>query len=171
MALQPSHLRIGILIAVVHTLAILLQGCQYDPYAHQYTTVRPRDADVLGRYVLTNQTVTQGGISDLQGRLCVVELRADGTFIATNLPPSSSGSPRARFLSTLVSGSGTWHIESVREIDNGIGKLKTHWGIYLDSHPLKFQLAGLTGKKAPYGMIFTLGDPDSGTVMILEKTN
>ena len=31
------------------------------------------------------------------------------------------------------------------------------------------QPVGLTGKKPPFGLIFTLGDPDSGDAMMLAR--
>jgi hypothetical protein len=150
-------------------LLALAQGCQYDPYAHLYTTEKPQPADVAGHYTLTSQTVTTGGLSVLTGRHCVVELRPDGTFTASNVPPWEIGSPGTNFFNVLLSSSGTWSVGSVGSVDDGRRPLKTHWGVDLNSETAKIRPAGLTGKKPPYGLIFTLGDPDSGTVMILEK--
>lgn len=146
----------------------LLQGCQYDPYAHTFTTEKPQTNAVVGRYVLKDQTVVGGGLSAMQGRPCVVELAADGTFVATNVPPFVFGAPPMTSLSSLVSGRGTWQLDSVGGVDNGAGKIKTHWGAHLDSQSPQIQSPGFTGDKPPYGLIFTIGDPDSGTVMILE---
>ncbi|HZO86063.1 MAG TPA: hypothetical protein VFC26_12665, partial [Verrucomicrobiae bacterium] len=70
---------------------------------------------------------------------------------------------------TLISGSGTWRIDSVGSVDDGRKPLKTHWGVYLDSSATKFDAVGLTGPKPPYGLICTLGDPDSGEALILER--
>lgn len=151
------------------SLLLLIQGCQYDPYAHLFTTEKPEPADVVGRYVLTDQTVVAGGLSTMNEKSCVVELQADGTFTAANVPPWELGSPPASLLSKLLSGSGTWRIDSVGSVDDGWGPLKTHWGVYLDSRDAKMMPVGLTGQAPPYGLIFTLGDPDSGTVMILAK--
>jgi len=148
----------------------LIVGCQYDPYAHLFTTEKPQSADVVGRYSLTKQTVVAGGLSAMKGQSCCVELRADGTFTAANVPPWDGDSPGTTFFDELRSGTGTWRIDNVGSVDDGHGPLKTHWGIHLDvdSH-VRLRSAGLTGKKPPYGLIFTLGDPDSGMVMILER--
>ncbi len=151
-------------------LLLLTASCQYDPHAHLYTTKKPQPADVVGRYVLTDQTVVAGGVSALQGKPCVIDLRADGTFTATNVPPWETDSPGTDFFNTLLSGSGTWRIDSVGSVDDGGRPLKTHWGVYLDSQTVKMEPVGLTGQKPQYGLIFTLGDPDSGDAMILERT-
>jgi len=154
-------------ILVVLAVALILCGCQRNPYAHIFTTDKPEPSRVVGRYLLQDQTLVSGGTTAMHGRTCEVVLSADGTFAATNVPPFEFGAPEISSLDSLVSGSGRWRIESVGSIDNGFGKPKTHWGVRLGSvgHPLAF--AGFTGQEAPYGLIFTIGDPDSGTVMIL----
>lgn len=166
----PEFFRSAIMRTLLCLLAVaFLQGCQYDPYAHTFTTEKPQTNGVVGRYVLKDQTVVKGGLSAMQGRPCAVDLAADGTFVATNVPPFVFGAPPVTSLSSLVSATGTWRLNSVGGIDNGTGKIKTHWGAHLDSQSPQIQSPGFTGDKPPYGLIFTIGDPDSGTVMILER--
>jgi hypothetical protein len=95
-------------------------------------------------------------------------LSADGSLTASNVPPWDISSPGTNFFSTLVSGSGYWRIDSVGSVDSG-GPLKTHWGIYLNSKAANMMPPDLTGKKMPYGLIFTLGDPDNGNSLFLER--
>jgi len=147
----------------------LLQGCQYDPYANTFTTEKPQTNAIVGRYMLKDQTVVSGGLSAMQGRPSFVELAADGTFVATNVPPFVFGARPITSLSSLVSGRGAWQLDSVGGVENGTGKIKTHWGVHLGSQSPQIQSPGFTGDKPPYGLIFTIGDPDSGTVMILER--
>jgi hypothetical protein len=52
----------------------LLLGCQYNPYAHLFTTTQPKQEDVTGSYSLAKQTITPGGLGFLQGQRCVLEL-------------------------------------------------------------------------------------------------
>jgi len=157
-------------IVLLLALTLLVSGCQYDPHAHLYTMARPQTADVVGRYALVSQTVTTDGISALDGKLSVVELRTDGTFSASNVPPYPLfGSPDAGVLKSLVSAAGSWRVGKVGSVDDG-GSLKTHWGIYPESGTVRLQSAGLTGQKAPFGLVFTVGDPDSGHAMFLERT-
>lgn len=158
-------------LATLPLLALLLAlGCQYDPHARLYTLEEPQKTNVVGHYTLTSQTVTGGGLAALSGKVCAVELRADGTFAATNIPPWQSGFPKTNFFNTLISASGTWRIASVGSVDDGRKPLKTHWGVELESPTLRPHPVGLTGSKPPYGLIYTLGDPDSGEAMILERT-
>lgn len=155
--------------ALFLTLLLVGTGCQYDPHAHIYTTDKPETTNVVGSYVLASQTFTRDGLAALQGRTCLIELRADGTFVATNVPPWQSGFPSTNFFNTLISGSGTWRIDSVGSVDDGQKPLKTHWGVYLDSPTIKFDAPGLSSPKPPYGLIYTLGDPDGGEALILER--
>ncbi|NJK28722.1 MAG: hypothetical protein HC851_09760 [Acaryochloris sp. RU_4_1] len=150
-------------------LILLVQGCQYDPYTQLYTTEKPPAKSVVGSYTLTSQTLTPDGLAALRGKVCKIELRADGTFVATNVPPWQSGFPATNFFDTLISGSGRWRIDGVGSIGDGQGPSKTHWGIYLNSPTAKFEPLGLSGQKPPYGLIYTLGDPDSGEALILER--
>ena len=92
-------------VVPILALMLLAPGRRYDPHALLYTTVRPELAEVVGRYTLVKQTVTAGDLAAMNGRLCVVELRPDGTYSASNVPPYTFGSPDAS-LTTLVSASG-----------------------------------------------------------------
>ena len=73
------------------TLLLSLTGCQYDPHAHLYTTDMPETTNVVGSYVLTSQTLTRDGLAALKGKACLIDLLADGTFVATNVPPWQDG--------------------------------------------------------------------------------
>jgi hypothetical protein len=159
--------------AVIVLLVLTAAGCQFDPYAHRYTTVKPTPRDVAGTYRLTEQTITPDGPAALGGKPCVVELHEDGTFLARNVPPPPVDETSRNFFSRLVSTEGRWHIDRVGSIDDGNRPLKTHWGLRLDAGPAATPVrpVGLIGNRSPYGLIFTIGDPDGGHVLILEKTH
>ncbi|HUS34988.1 MAG TPA: hypothetical protein VM680_06515, partial [Verrucomicrobiae bacterium] len=152
------------------TLAAFFSGCQYDPFAHTYTTAKPDESKIAGNYQLVMQTLTTNGLAEFSGQLPSVELRADGTFSATNIPPWGISFPDTNFFTTLVSGSGNWSIESVGSVDNGTTR-QTMWGLRLDppSGKAVFDFPKLMGTNSPYGLIFTLGDPDSGDAMIFGR--
>lgn len=155
-------------VAIV-SFVVMCSGCQFDPHAQLYTTAKPQPADVVGTYRLTRQTVTPDGLAALKGRPCVVELRDDGTFVARGVPLMTVDGATPDFFSRLVSASGTWHLDGVGSVGSGRGSSQTRWGVTFDSEPAKVMSAGLTGQRPPYGLIFTLGDPDSGDALILEK--
>ena len=168
--LRKSQIRHHLGVLLLFILVFLAQGCQYDPNAHLLTNEKPLAKDVAGRYILKSQTVALGGLSALQGRSSILDLRVDGTFIASNVPRWEFGSsPGTNFFSTLISGSGTWRIGTVGAVSDGLNKSKLSWGVYLDSKSAKFMPVGFTEQKPPYGLIFTLGDPDSGEAMIYER--
>jgi hypothetical protein len=96
-------------------------------------------------------------------------LRADGTFEATNVPPRDVKFPGPDFLSTLVDGSGTWRVDVIGAVDDG-WRTKKVWGVYLESSTARMAPAHLVGQRPPYGLIFSVGDPDSGEAMVLEPT-
>ena len=152
-------------IITILLLLYLLAGCQYDPHAHLYTTHKPAKRDVAGHYFLSNQTITDEGLSALKGMSCTIDLRNDGTFTVNRVPPDIQNSPSQELFNKLVSGSGTWNIDFI-----GVGSGETtYWGIQFDSQTYNIHSAHLTGEKPPFGLIFTLGDPDSGYSMIFER--
>jgi hypothetical protein len=154
-------------VCAVLLIVLVVPSCQYDPYAHLFTTQKPKAADVVGHFVLTEQTIVTGGLSAMNGKRCYVDLRPDGTFDAANIPPFDGATDD--FANRLVSGSGTWQIAQVGSVGDGTGTLKAHWGISFSASGVSMRSAGLTGNRPPYGLIFTIGDPDSGDVMILTK--
>lgn len=114
--------------------------------------------------LLTSQTVSPGGLAAFRGKTCSLELRRDGTFVATNVPPAQTGLPPHNFMDALVSGSGTWRIDRMGSVDD-----KTRWGVCLDTPTARFEAVGLSGAKPPYGLIYTMGDPDSDDVLCADS--
>lgn len=150
---------------------MLLAGCQYDPYAQQFTTNQPEASDVHGEYILAQQTISSGGLAILGGRECALYLHEDGRFVATNYPtwkPTfTDGSGQfAEFLSST----GRWSCQTVGTVSDGSGSRST-WGIRVDAtdRRLKSDHFTLTGSEPPYGLIMTYGDPDAGTVLIFRR--
>ena len=171
-------------------VAAILVGCQFDPHADLYTTSEPEEEYILGTYVLdwlslpSEARVNMPEIS--------IEVRANGMFSATNIPPWDVEVGDG-FASSLVSGDGHWKKEPMGILDPG---RRTIWGICLqtpeqaefssrwkeisanlkegdaltDFPKVKFLGAKLIGQKPPYGLMFTLGDPDSGHAIILKRT-
>lgn len=96
----------------------------------------------------------------------IVELRRDGSFTATNVPPWRPDQPQADFYYSFVSDTGYWELDRLGTLDPGGRPI---WGVYLrdpgnDIHP-----AHITGAKGQFGLIFTIGDPDSGDAILLKR--
>jgi hypothetical protein len=86
-----------------------------------------------------------------------------------NVPPAGGDPPDEKFFGKLVTGTGTWKFGTVGSIANGGQPPKQHWGIQFNSEACEIMQAGLTGSAPPFGLIFTLGDPDSGHVMFFAR--
>lgn len=153
-------MRALLLILASFTLA----GCQYDPHANLYTTTEPKREDVVGTYVLDAFHLPPEVGSTRPA--VTVELHADGTFAATNVPPWQLGTPGTKFFTSLVSGTGKWEMDTLGTLGPD---QKSIWGVYLRTPDNRFHPANFTGDKPPYGLIFTLGDPDSGHAVILRR--
>ena len=160
-----AHMRTSFAILAL----TLLVGCQYNPYAHLFTTTQPKQEDVAGSYLLTQQTIKPGGLGFLQGQQCVLELRGDGTFNVTNYPTwTEAFSPTNGQFVASITTTGRWTCDTVGTVSDGTTS-QSYWGVRFSDADTQFDSLALTGKTAPYGLIMTYGDPDSGAVMIFEK--
>ena len=142
-------------------LLVWLSACQYDPFAHEYTTSRPVERDLIGTYRPDRETADRMkrvlGIA--VGRFCELTLRPDGTFTIREMP-------RCWFVASVedcVAGTedvaGTWKIIPQQQWwAVGLTKRSTVAGV---DHIYRFR-AMLRGSEPPYLLHFIIGDPDSG---------
>ena len=148
---------------------MLLVGCQYNPYARLFTTTQPKQEDIAVSYLLTQQTITPGGLGVLKGQQCVLDLRGDGTFSVTNYPIwTEAFSPTNGQFVASISATGRWSCDTVGTVSDG-STSQSYWGVRLSDAGTQLGSLALTGKTPPYGLIMTYGDPDNGTVMIFER--
>jgi hypothetical protein len=159
-------------------MLLLTAGCEYDPNAESLTITEPDERDLVGVYEI-DKIRLPAELADLKldTRL---ELKANGTFTARNIPPSPLGEllPTVKFPSTLTSSSGIWSKRKCGYLDPGH---HTIWGIYLaDKHYTIANANGprtewlsvrCTGQSPPYGILFQLGDPDYGYAIHLKCVN
>ena len=145
-------------------VSLALVGCQFDPHAHLLTTSEPKAEDIVGTYVLhAFHLPPEVGNSRPD---VLVELHADGTFAATNVPPWELCTPSARFFASLISTTGKWEKVTLGILDPGQRDI---WGVRLHTPGSNIHPAFFTGDQPPYGLMFTLGDPDSGHAVILRR--
>jgi hypothetical protein len=137
--------------------------CQFDPYGFIVSTTEPNATDVVGTYVLTKQTLISDGLDFLQGEQTKITVFSDGTFKASDFPIWEESDVTEYKLNQLVSVSGKWSIEIVGGVSFGGNDVRSVWGLAFTG---TIPSASFTGKKSPFGLLFTYGDPDSGKVMI-----
>ena len=114
------------LSAVVH----LPWGAGSSHWSHvrrpqSFVTMQPKHEDVAGVYQLTEQTISTNGLAILDGRLCQLELRSDGSFTATNYPRWASASSATLRIAEFISTSGRWRCDTVGMIYDG----QQCWGV------------------------------------------
>lgn len=148
-----------VLIAIV-----LLSGCQYDPYAYEYTSRQPNQESVIGRYVPDDESKqrlrTRFGIELSPD--CEFVLNDNQTFVARSLPHC--------WYQTFECGpgpeswSGTWAVEKDQE----------WWavGLHVNSRngvPTGYYMSATLRREAPpYLLHLTIGDPDSGDALAFQ---
>ncbi len=148
---------------VFSLLALLLSSClwQFDPYAGLCVTQEPAPEDVVGAYILSEQTLTSESADAIQDIGTTIKINDDGTYIVANFPKwQEIGKYK---LDKLLSDAGFWKISIV-----GGNSYESDWGIRFSNSQIP--PACLTDDGDSSGLLFTYGDPDSGDVMIFKKT-
>ena len=148
-------------------IAFIVSGCQYDPYADQLTTVKPQIKDVAGVYHFKYHTLNNK-LKKEDFKKASIILNTDSTYTMTEVPDFTGVVSDFKYKGA-ISTKGKWHFEIIGSIANGKDKPSDMWGIILTGVPTNLQSIGFTGKKAPYGLLITYGDPDAATVMAFDK--
>ena len=146
---------------------VFLLGCQRQPDGWRpmppVTTTQPRQEDIVGSYLLTQQTITSNGLAVLQGRQCQLDLGPDGSFSITNYPIWIETSSEDIHITNFVFTTGHWAGDKI-----GSTHGQPLWGVRFDANTHILATA-LTGKQAPYGLFMIYGDGDEGREMVFEK--
>ena len=155
--------------AIAVSVLIVLAGCQYDPWAHNFLTGHAEDKDVAGTYVLDAESQKREIRIGLKrtvlpiNRSARVVLSRDhrAQFIA--VPEDYDGGPCS------ITGRGSWRIakhggftlvEALITNDDPCGPYKRV--------PFGYQLR-LYGRRPPYKLHVTISDPDLGDAVQFEK--
>lgn len=148
------------------TCLTLLLGCQYDPFAHEFTETEPRRAAVAGEYKPDRETTerlrSSLGVSVNPAAKFV--LNQDGTFVANELPncwiaQSFDCAPGTE------TWAGTWSLRRNQD----------WWAVQLHLTSRNGQAttyglpAMLRREEPPYLLHLTIGDPDSGDALAFER--
>jgi hypothetical protein len=158
-------------------IVLLTTGCQYDPYASEFTRARPAAESIPGQYVLTAESRefirSRGKYSNASA---TISLNADGTFSMASVPDlwmcSGVDSPRGfadecpDVGSTSMNGEGRWEITKRQDWYS----LRVVFSRMSWSNGKRFDRefgteVNLIGEKAPYTLFLTIGDPDAGDAL------
>lgn len=162
---------------ILLALLLAVAGCQQDSVDESLTLAEPDELDLIGAYEIDKIRLP----AELAGLKLdtKLELKADGSFNARNIPPSSSGKllPTANFPQTLISVTGIWNKRKNGHHDPSQPAI---WGIHLADRPYtaaninvprnEWLSVRCTGQTPPYGILFQLGDPNHGYSIHLKRT-
>lgn len=154
---------------------LVLSGCQYDPHAHTYTTVRPQPGDIVGEYELSQIYMDRyaPGIREKIHKLPTIptlRISPDGSFAATHFPYFSEVHQGFEYrFEDFRSLEGEWEQTVIGGISDGTGAVKDHQGLQFSGLPVHLGSPGFTGVQKVDGLIFGFGDPDSGDAIIFRK--
>jgi hypothetical protein len=148
-------------------IAVLLLAvsiaCQYDPVAHEFTSVKPTDEELIGHYELDHESIEMLRHHDLPRPSSRFVLQRDGTFAISDVPTCW----REAFECSLdmESANGTWQVVKENE-----------WWV------VRLHLTEIQRKASDYGMVahvrgdrpprllhFPVGDPDAGQALAFRK--
>ncbi len=160
---------------------LTLGGCNYGaPYVDSFTEGTPAKADLVGTYVLTDETLIhdhalidgdpykRGTVLTAQnGSKAAVHkliLRSDGTFSAVNIPLWTDNQTQVWTIKNFQSGSGQWFVE-----EGGISFSTPNLKLIPNDNNTTIRLLG---QKPPYTILFYYArDPDFDDAMSFEKEN
>lgn len=151
--------------------AALASGCGQAPAVTavkkqhaEFIGAKPQASNIVGTYILNDQTVLPGGISALGGRQCEISVRTDGSFWVTNYPQNVGGS-----FSSFHSTTGTWQLASIGTSHGYGSDPKQCWGFRFYGAANKIEATAFTGSEQSYGLLTILGDPDSNLTLRFKK--
>jgi len=172
---MPLQLRISDWLVALSAalLFCLTAGCQFDPWAVRFLTARPSESDVVGTYKVDSDSLKRHIVFGMDLKTLFVSPDAQIILSANHdahffrVPDTDENEKQ----SCSITGDGSWRlfvddqhyvvvlvriVVADRDSADGCGP------IYNGS--LNFY-----GKRPPYKLHITIGDPDSGDAVQFEK--
>jgi hypothetical protein len=145
-------------------VALLSGACNTSPLIFDFTRAEPNEADLVGGYVATKETIEElrrRGHFDIDNKEPPrIFLQADHTFSFQKVPDWLSwGAPGSSRL--LFSHTGKWEL--------GTNAEGGHWCIYLTSYNGAHTPVALRKQTPPYLIYLIMGDPDAGFAMTFQR--
>lgn len=155
-------------IASVFSL-VFLTGCQHDPWADRFLTARPSEQEVVGTYLIDadsqrrNITLPQSRANFAVDHSAQIVLTGDHKAQFIHVPEDYRGE-----IACSVTGPGSWQLgknDNFSVVRASIVNEEPNSACRGDfAYELK-----LYGKRPPYKLLVTIGDPDSGDAVQFEK--
>jgi len=151
---------------------VLLVGCQYDPWADKFLTVEPAEKDVAGTYVIDADSLKRTIMLPMSkntlplDRSARIVLSSDYKAEFVHVPEESLSEGREAGCS--VTGRGSLRLSKNDNFSVVLASIVNEE----PGSPCKGNFAYelmLYGKKSPYKLHITIGDPDSGDAVQFEK--
>jgi hypothetical protein len=168
------QLRANQLLRIFFVVSVcFLCGCQYDPWADGFLKNQAAEKDLVGTYRVDADTLTRPiSIPMTKAELFIsrdaeIALSADHTAKFLNVPEIDDRTNKPCF----ISGAGTWQQNrNSNYVQINVEILRTNDSSSADGCGTKYYEAlMLYGKKPPYKLHITIGDPDSGDVLQFER--
>ena len=146
--------------ALVYAALLALLACQHDPWADRFVTVQLSDKEVTGTYVIDADSQKRritlpmtDGLFPISSTAKIV-LSADHTAEFTKVPEDYEGTKPCS-----VTGRGSWSLGK----NDKFSVVRANIHNEETNSPCKgyFELM-IYGRKPPYKLHITIGDPDSG---------
>ena len=151
-------------LTIVFLMVMSGAACQYDPFAHEFTEVKPSASDLVGTYVLDSESIDRlGRVHQVPSPESRFILRGDGTFTLQNVP--SCWRSVAECTGQTETAAGRWEI----------GREREWWAVQLTCTNISGRAteygvpAMIRGDRPPLLLHFTVGDPDSGEALAFRK--
>ncbi len=175
-ATKAMYWTIGIAWVLMSVLILTLKSCCSFcsdliglPAGSGTLSIEPRVTDVAGIYLLTDQSLVEGGMTAPGIRQCRLVLRGDGSFSVEDYPDwRASGGGQGPF-GSFVSGSGSWSIDTVGVVYDCDDESESIWGIRFRGMGQAPDPMALTGGSEPFGLVVVLGDPDSDKELVFSR--
>jgi len=149
-----------------------LGGCQYDPWADGFLKGPAADKDLVGTYRVDSDTLTRHipigtTSSNLSiSRAAEIVLSADHKVQFSHVPEVDDRTEKP----CVISGVGTWELLNSNYTAVFVQIQRTDYPPSGDGcGPERNQELNLYGKKPPYKLHITIGDPDTGDALQFEK--
>lgn len=154
---------------------VLLVGCQYDPWADNFLTAQPAEKDVVGNYAVDADSQKREIRLPHKGTLPIdhsaqIVLSPDHRARFVHVPDERLGFPREpeREEACSITGQGSWHLGKNDSFSIVIASIVNEEPNSPCKGEFGYELM-LYGKKPPYKLHITMGDPDSGDAVQFEK--